>query len=670
MNISRTRAEVLNGHRYGIALAALVVGLQLAPAAAASESAAPASTATAKLRASDIGAKTRTASRIKRVKVARTFYKCGQIRSKWYPGNLVTGVNKSAGRGKSWFASYPDQVRSWQKGRQNSRTRSAIRNLRSAYPAGVRRACSHLNPKPRALRAKKSCAVPGSTSRPSGGLRLVSLKRKKALVACRPRLVGRKGHTAGADTADLLQVVAADNTATSAVTRGGADISRAFHGPNGLEVLLFNSPAQISDNPADPKCWVAKVNVTTGVPTCLLDETKALSFDPIIAGWSGYWDNPYVRFDEQGNIYVTGDHPDRSQASALYRINPAGEVTNLLESEGPVCTANVSVFPNGSVVLNTSPTAPGDPTLGGGQCNDGPINMVKIAPTGAVSHLCDGPTRAESETLSPNDPGGSFIKCSSSSFGVTSGGGTLMGGIPNYHYDGQTKTYELTADFSIGLLDADATTLNPSVWMSKKYASFDNIPPAHAYEDIGCGGDEIDACTTGNFANASLLQNGSTVALLGVVGGTVGASTYGAPPLLAELSPTPRLLNLPHVKSPFLARALRGTNAYAVAGINKAGGPGNYDCSSNTRLDPATDKCGAKEQLAIYDREVNDDVPVDLPYDMGIYDMQSSGDGKTLYIAARRVSDGKYVIGQVDIATTALTITSEADTPLNSFTVF
>ncbi len=651
--------------------AALIGSAALAPVASADLPAGAASTATAKLRANDIGAKTRSAAKIRRVKVARTFYNCGQLHSRWFPGNLVSGVSQSAGRGKSWFASYPDQVRSWQKGRQNTRTRSAIRNLRAAYPTGVQRACAHLNPKPRVVRAKKSCAVSSSRVRPAGGLRLVSLKRKKALVACISRLVSRKGHSAGADTTDFLQVVAPDNTASSAVTRGSADISRTFHGPNGLEVLLFRSPAQISNDAADPKCWVAKVNPTTGVPTCLLDETTVTQFDlSDEATYAGYRSNPYVMFDASGNVYVTGGK-SRSSEGSLFKIDSDGNVTDLLHSEGRICVSHVSVLPNGSAVLNESPVG-----LRRGQGCWDTTNLVKVSPSGVVTHLCDGPTQGQSELLSPDAPGEWQNKCSSGSYGITSDSSLLIGGIPTFYYDEADKFWHPLA-YSIGLLATDATTT--STWLAHSYEAglggLDRPAPTHTYDDMGCGlWDHADACSPSTFDYASLLKNGSTVALMAVQGGGVGDSTYGEPPLLAELYPIPKILNLNDVKSPFLARSLNGTNAYAVAGINKAGGHATVEqmlnCAYNTRLAPADDKCGAKEQLSIYDREVNDDVPVDLPYDMGIYDMQSSGDGKTLYIAARRVSDGKYLIGQVDVATTALTITSESDTPLNSFTAF
>ena len=59
-----------------------------------------------------------------------------------------------------------------------------------------------------------------------------------------------------------------------------------------------------------------------------------------------------------------------------------------------------------------------------------------------------------------------------------------------------------------------------------------------------------------------------------------------------------------------------------------------------------------------------------LPYNMGIYDLQSSGDGKTLYVAAKRASDGQFVFGRVDVATAKLTITSESPTALSGFLAF
>ena len=556
------------------------------------------------------------ATSVNRVKLDSTTYRCGKSGTRWYPGNLVTGVSGSAGRGRAWFANSISQIQQLQKGRQTAATRASIQAVRDAFPSAVSKRCSLFN----------SSAISGRKL----VLKLVALKNKKALILKKKAPASRRAHSAEfGDNSDSLLVLTAQNALAAAVTSGSANISTVFHSPTGDVVVVFASPAILTGAASDVGCALGKVAAATGTVTCLLDSTRLWSFSQVGAEWLGYWDQPIVRFDTAGNVYVSSAYAPGSDTEHLYKIDTAGNVSDLLATLEPKCQQRMIVLGSGDIYLDEMPTD------GAGACT-GNLDIVHITPSGEIQTLCDG-TNADR-----------MDRCFYYTFGETSDGGVLMGGNKD----------------SIERLSPTSTSIPAQSWLAP---AMSDPAPVHSYEDAGCAGIG-GSCYGGYFAYASLMPDGGTIGVSGVYAGNFTGHGYISS--LMQFFPTVKKLNLPDVTAPLFAKRLNATDKYAVAGLSKNTGNCFFDPFLATDLATSTYPCDADEQLAIYDKSLNDDKSVTLPYNMGIYDLQSSGDGKTLYVAAKRASDGQFVFGRVDVATAKLTITSESPTALSGFLAF
>jgi hypothetical protein len=579
-----------------LACAATLIGsAAFVPAASAQTAQSASSLALGLLPAKDVRAGGKVATNVNRVKIGKTTYRCGKSGTRWYPGNLVSGIRRSPGRGKAWFTNYVAQIRAWQKVKpQTARSRAAIKKIRAAFPAALQRRCALFN----------STRINGRKV----NLRLVSLRGKKALLLKKTVPAGRRAHTAGAgDNTDSLQVLTAQDTLEAAVTGGSASVKYIFHSPTGDVVAVFNSAATLVGAETAPGCMVARVTAATGVVTCLLDSTRLSGFDEVGETDTGFWDQPVVRFDAAGNTYVSlASSPDQT-GQRLYKVDTAGNVTDLVATQFPMCQQRMVVLASGDIYLNAQPM---DAYPGG--CT-GNMSLFHITPSGEVQTLCDG---------TPLEP----YSCFYYTFSATSDGGVLMGGNKN----------------SWEQLGPNDTAIPTQSWLAPSQVT---PSPVHGYQDTDCGGDNfgIGVCWGGYLGFSSLMPDGGTIGIVGTYIG--GPGPYGSS--LMELYPTVRKLNLPDIKVPWFGKRVGSTDKYAVTGYSDA----DY-------------------RFAIYDKSADNDVLVDLPYKMSIYDMQASADGNTLYIAAKRASDGAYLVGRVDVATATLTITSESTSSRGGFLAF
>ncbi|MCX6393619.1 MAG: hypothetical protein NTY57_02015 [Solirubrobacterales bacterium] len=629
----------------------LCVG-SLASVAAARPAHAAGSLATSAIPAKDVRARGKIATHAWPVKVGRTTYRCGQSGTRWYPGNNVSGIRRSAGKGRFWFATYLAQIRAYQTVRpQTGRTRGAVKNLQRAFPRAAVARCARMNG--------------ARVSNKKLTLKTVRLVGKKGLVArqtgpVRRRAGSPKARAAADDGTDLLQVINTDSSLSNAVVSGTGSIYQIFHAPNGSIVNVFDPPAPIAGAPepdaSNPGCVVGKLDPATGVTACLLDSNKITGWNRYAQGFQGYYESPLVRFDESSAIYIVGaDGPDPSKAP-LYRIDPAGTVTDLLADHvaGTLWGGGATVLPSGVVVASLR--------------EDRRAYLERISPSLERATLCVLPD------LPLGDPMENMCYYSLAGF-TANGRALLMGQLPANRLSAdhlQLESPEPTAWVWSNLPPA-VYSLGPDdqlfprepLLASWDHGIYSDMEPKTTWAEADC----LLSCTVGPLSSPALLSDNSSIGIMGENGGATGAD-HGYTSSLMELAPQARKLNLPDVTQPLVGRQLTGTDKYAVAGISKSTTTCFFDRPLWSQAEQDAYPCDADEQLAIYDKSANNDTPVTLPYRIAIYDMHSSGDGKTLYIAAKRASDGAWLVGTVNITTATLSIISESNNPPNSLGTF
>ena len=207
--------------------------------------------------------------------IQATGYWCGKISNKWIPGKLLSG---------SYFYSHAAertnvlaQAANASASKKKSLTKQAtqLKNLITQRTP----ACVDLAKKP--LRFSLSSAS-GVALKPSAGGSGASVQ----------------------DVSSNLQKVNEDGSLSNVLTSGDATFDRILVAPGNRLFVVFKTKTNISDTAdATNGCWVAEINRSTGVPTCIEDQFSPSWFPGDVS-----YHNPSIQFDQDGNPYYFGQY--------------------------------------------------------------------------------------------------------------------------------------------------------------------------------------------------------------------------------------------------------------------------------------------------------------------------------------------------------------------------
>ena len=216
--------------------------------------------------------------------IQATGFWCGKISNKWIPGKLLSG---------GYFYSHAaertnilEQAQNASANKKKSLTKQAAAlkaNITSRTPT-----CVNLAKKP--LRFSLSTAS-GIALKPSAGGSGASIR----------------------GTSANLQRVNEDGSLSNVITSGDATFDRILVAPGNRLFVVFKAKTNISDT-ADSSngCWVAEVDRSTGVPTCIEDQFSPSWFPGDVS-----YHNPSIQFDQDGNPYFFGQYAVGSGPTAV-----------------------------------------------------------------------------------------------------------------------------------------------------------------------------------------------------------------------------------------------------------------------------------------------------------------------------------------------------------------
>lgn len=211
-------------------------------------------------------------------------YWCGKISNKWIPGKLLSG---------SYFYSHAAertnilaQAAKASASKKKSLTKQAAQL--KTYITQRAPVCVNMAKKP--LRFSLSSAS-GVALKPSAGGSGASVQ----------------------DTSSNLQKVNADGTLSNVLTSGDATFERILMAPGNRLFVVFKAKTNISDTAESTNgCWVAEINRSTGVPTCIEDQFSPSWFPGDVS-----YHNPSIQFDQDGNPYYFGQYNTGSGPSGI-----------------------------------------------------------------------------------------------------------------------------------------------------------------------------------------------------------------------------------------------------------------------------------------------------------------------------------------------------------------
>ena len=156
---------------------------------------------------------------------------------------------------------------------------------------------------------------------------------------------GRRG-IQEVDTSNLV-VINEDGTTETAALNGSAKIAHTLTSPDGSVYVLFESAANLDDNGTET-CLLARVDIDTGLPTCV-NANLAQVF------WPDYLTEPSsndpVQFDAYGNVYYSGIVNGETQFNRWDSVT--NTTTILLENSDFPLVTHADQRPNtGFSVLN------------------------------------------------------------------------------------------------------------------------------------------------------------------------------------------------------------------------------------------------------------------------------------------------------------------------------
>ena len=147
-----------------------------------------------------------------------------------------------------------------------------------------------------------------------------------------------------------LSVVTASGAVVPAITSGSADVQQFFIAPDDRVYVVFTQPINLSDPTKwdGPKCLLAEVDRTTGVPTCVDGTLSTINWPQPGRGL-----NPPIQFDAAGAVYYSG----WTNGGTVLRKYLNGISTSIVSDN--IYLQDFLVLGNGDVILSGTSTASG-----------------------------------------------------------------------------------------------------------------------------------------------------------------------------------------------------------------------------------------------------------------------------------------------------------------------
>ena len=154
----------------------------------------------------------------------------------------------------------------------------------------------------------------------------------------------------GSGATSGMLAVQSDGSAVDSLMAGSlsASIRDFYSAPNGRFYVTFVAPTALVQGGAT--CVLAEVDANTGIPTCVDSAITSVQLSPLIGAQSLL--NPPVQFDDQGNIYYSG----QMNGKFVLRKSINGTVTSLINDN--ITMNDFFVMGDGSVLLNGRTTSP------------------------------------------------------------------------------------------------------------------------------------------------------------------------------------------------------------------------------------------------------------------------------------------------------------------------
>lgn len=148
-----------------------------------------------------------------------------------------------------------------------------------------------------------------------------------------------------------LSVVTASGAVVPAITSGSADVRQFFIAPDDKVYVVFTRPINLSDPTKwdGPKCLLAEVDRTTGVPSCIDGTLMSINWP-----YPGSGGNPPIQFDAAGAVYYSGW---TMTGGTVLRKYLNGISTDIVSDN--IQLRDFLVLSNGDVLLSGSSTSSG-----------------------------------------------------------------------------------------------------------------------------------------------------------------------------------------------------------------------------------------------------------------------------------------------------------------------
>jgi hypothetical protein len=504
--------------------------------------------------------------------------RCGKIRGSWLPGTKLTG---------GYFISHTQQATNYKKLASRTKGKARTKNLKTAA-SFKSKASSQL----KSCRATTPAPTPEPT--PSNQLRFAISGANGLVLGKAGAAMASSGRAHSASGSSNLRAILPSGELQDAVSNGSVQISRVIVGPNDKLYVAFSTMMGIDlQNPSSTTtgpttgCFLAEVDRTTGVPTCV-DPGFQLTSSSV----SSSSENPDIQFDGAGNVYFRANGPG---GQTVRRVS-GGVGSSLIDGQN-IQLNDFLVQSDGSVLLSGLTRATGASWF------------RRLTPTGGVQTL-----RSAMATFMKLFPDGNAY------MGFASSGNSGIRRLLSSTGEVEQKYWTASSSDPYGGGTATAYfPIDPCCW------GYENHPGPTPSMRGFCG-------NSGAFiAGFAELQSGKVVALAGSPQHDTSLMQYF--PTVTEL-PTSltKISNIAPVG-----------NRIAISGLNASG--------QNVLVINHVET-GVEETILGPDNETE------------VYHLRySQSDGK-VYFDGLRFADNKYVLGTVDVATTAVqsqTLTSKPE---------
>jgi hypothetical protein len=162
-----------------------------------------------------------------------------------------------------------------------------------------------------------------------------------------------------------MSKVNADGTTSPAVSSGTVSVRRFLIAPNNKLYIMFSSGVNLNDTSLPGSCYLAQVDTSSGVPSCI-EEEASLSW---LSSTGTYPRNSAVQFDDTGAIYYL---VATSNKVALRRF-AQGVPTNLINDN--IRIDDFLVLPSGDVIIV------------GRTVTSNALWMRRISPSGSLTNV-------------------------------------------------------------------------------------------------------------------------------------------------------------------------------------------------------------------------------------------------------------------------------------------